>query len=77
MKLNGQRNQCPACSLYFNSNLSFDMHRVGPHGTQERRCLNEEEMLEKGMAKNADGFWVSKNMPDSVLEKKGVVDQEV
>jgi hypothetical protein len=67
--LTGQRNQCPSCNLYFNSNLAFDLHRTGDHGV-DRRCRSEKEMLVKGMALNASGFWVSELMPDSVIKQK-------
>ena len=57
--LTGQRNQCPGCGLYFNSNLAFDKHRTGKHGVN-RRCRSKQEMLDKGMDLNAYGFWVSR-----------------
>lgn len=56
--LTGQRNQCPGCGLYFNSNKAFDKHRTGKHGV-DRRCRTEQEMLDKGMALNNAGFWIS------------------
>lgn len=56
--LTGQRNQCPSCLLYFNSNAAFDKHRTGDHG-KDRRCMTQEEMTAKGMATNARGFWVT------------------
>lgn len=56
--LTGQRNECPGCGLYFNSNKAFDKHRTGKHGV-DRRCRTEQEMLDKGMALNQAGFWVS------------------
>jgi hypothetical protein len=61
MKLSGDRNQCPGCSEYFNSSRAFEKHRVGEHG-HDRRCLTPTEMREKGMAKNAAGFWVGNPM---------------
>ena len=57
--LTGFRNECPTCDELFNSIYAFEAHRVGEIGV-DRRCLGVEGMLEKGMAKNADGFWVSK-----------------
>lgn len=56
--LTGQRNQCPGCGLYFNSNVAFDKHRTGKHGV-DRRCRSEQEMIDKGMALNSAGFWIS------------------
>ena len=61
MKLSGDRNQCRGCSEFFNSTRAFDKHREGQHG-QDRRCLTPTEMQEKGMAKNAAGFWVGTPM---------------
>lgn len=58
MKLTGQRNQCPGCHQYFNSNAAFDKHRTGTFGV-DRRCKTEEEMLAAGMAVNSKGFWVT------------------
>ena len=58
MKLGAFRNQCGRCRNYFNSNTAFELHRTGKHGV-DRRCMTPEEMTKKGMAVNADGFWVS------------------
>lgn len=58
MKLTGQRNECPSCELFFNSNAAFDKHRTGDHG-KDRRCMTVDEMLAKGMAQNATGWWVT------------------
>ncbi len=59
MKLTGQRNQCPTCRLYFNSNAAFDKHRTGEHHNKTRRCMTVDEMTSKGMAQNKAGFWVT------------------
>lgn len=56
--LSGQRNQCPTCGEYFNSNASFDKHRIGKFG-EDRRCMTVEEMQAKGMCKNSADFWVT------------------
>ena len=58
--------QCSGCGEYFNSELPFRLHRFGTHG-KSRRCLTAAEMLEKGMAVSAKGYWVSKlrEKPDS------------
>lgn len=62
MKLTGQRNQCPGCSEYFNSNASFDKHRTGIFG-ENRRCKSVDEMTVAGMAKNSTGWWVTAPNP--------------
>ncbi len=54
------RCQCGDCNQFFNSLGAFDKHRTGDFSpASARRCLDEAEMLERGMAKNADGFWVT------------------
>lgn len=58
LKLSGQRNQCPACREYFNSNFAFDKHRVGAFGP-DRRCSTVEEMTGRGYVRNTAGFWVT------------------
>jgi hypothetical protein len=60
VKLSGRRNQCPTCHEYFNSNGAFDKHRTGSYAKNERRCLTVAEMVDKGMGKNAAGFWIEK-----------------
>lgn len=62
MKLRGDRNQCQGCKEYFNSTYAFDKHRTGTHG-KDRRCLTPDEMTQKGMSKNPDGFWITCVMP--------------
>jgi len=62
--LRGDRNQCQGCKEYFNSTFAFDKHRFGQHGV-DRRCLTNNEMVGKGMARRDDGFWVGAEMPDS------------
>lgn len=56
-KLGGQRNQCPSCLEYFNTNAGFDAHRTGSHTNQQRRCLSVEEIEGKGLKLNVNGFW--------------------
>jgi hypothetical protein len=68
MKLTGDRNQCPSCSLYFNSTSAFDRHRVGAIG-RDRRCLAPTGMLEIGMARNKSGFWVGRPMKASTVTR--------
>lgn len=62
MNLTGQRNQCPGCNQYFNSNTAFEKHRTGQHG-HNRRCLTPEEMIAKGMSLNKAQFWITEAMP--------------
>lgn len=57
-KLTGQRNQCPTCLEFFNTNSGFDKHRTGDHTHGKRRCLSVAEMEAKGMKLNAGGFWI-------------------
>jgi hypothetical protein len=42
--------------------VAFEKHRRGDFGNEEnpRRCLTPMQMNAQGMAKNADGFWVTK-----------------
>jgi hypothetical protein len=58
VKLTGQRSLCRTCGVYFNSTAAFDKHRIGTHGV-DRRCMTVDEMLAKGMAQAASGFWVT------------------
>lgn len=69
MKLRGDRNQCQGCKAYFNSSRAFDMHRTGRHGI-DRRCLNADEMIAKGMVHGSDGFWRGSAMPTEVVESR-------
>lgn len=57
-KLTGQRNQCPSCLEYFNTNRGFDAHRTGSHTNRQRLCLTEAEIEAKGMKRNEKGFWI-------------------
>ena len=57
--LGGDRNCCPGCGELFNSTFAFDMHRVGPHAGNGRRCLDVDQMRAAGMDKNRSGFWIS------------------
>jgi hypothetical protein len=65
LKLTGDRNQCPGCGEHFNSTFAFEKHRMGEFG-KDRRCRTAEEMQERGMSKNAAGFWISSQMPADV-----------
>jgi hypothetical protein len=70
VKLSGQRNECPSCGLYFNSNAAFEKHREGKYTPNTRHCLSEEQMVAKGMKKRTDGFWAGSAMPDTLIESK-------
>jgi hypothetical protein len=61
-------NLCCACRRDFSSIAAFDRHRVGKHaydfaeglalGFEDgRRCMDEDEMLEAGMALDRRGRW--------------------
>ena len=69
MKLGHSRNQCAGCSEYFNSTAAFEMHRTGKFGVN-RRCITPQEMEAKKMAKNADGFWVTRAFDSDALRRK-------
>jgi hypothetical protein len=62
--LRGDRCRCSVmtggCGENFNSTAAFDKHRTWAEGKVLRRCLTVEEMLQRGMAKNATGYWVTK-----------------
>ena len=58
-RLTGDTNQCPSCGEFFNSSFAFGKHLIGEVATPARRCLTVQEMLDKGMAKKENGFWVS------------------
>ena len=58
IKLKGDHNQCPTCAELFNSTAAFERHRTGEFGVN-RRCRTVEEMIKRGMAKNARGWWVT------------------
>lgn len=62
-RLSGDRNQCPSCLAYFNSNTAFDKHRTGKFDGS-RRCLSTDEMLSQGFGKTSDGFWLAPLKPE-------------
>lgn len=74
--IRGDRNECAACGVLFNSSAAFDKHRVGYfHEPSKRipfprRCMAEVEMRAAGMSINNDGFWITKEMPESRLDKR-------
>lgn len=68
-ELRGDRNQCRGCGEYFNSTAAFDKHRTGNFHERTRRCMTKDEMVAKGMAQRADGFWVGSVMTNSYWDK--------
>ena len=64
MILRGQRNQCPSCEKFFNSNASFDKHRTGTFEPPTRRCMTTEEMISKKMDINKAEFWITEKRPE-------------
>jgi hypothetical protein len=42
----------------FTSLSAFDLHRTGKFERKMRRCLTEQEMLDKSMVQNAKGWWM-------------------
>jgi hypothetical protein len=57
-RLTGSRCLCRGCGEYFNSVHAFDSHRVWDSPTVQR-CLNQEELVRKGMSINSSGFWIT------------------
>jgi hypothetical protein len=61
--LRGARCQCRSCEQQFNSSYAFERHRTGRYDIAAPRfgrgCLTEAEMIDNGMARNRDGFWIS------------------
>lgn len=57
--LRGDRNCCTGCGELFNSTHAFELHRTGEHAGNQRRCLTPTQMQERGMVKNATGWWIS------------------
>jgi hypothetical protein len=49
---------CRGCHQMFTSLSAFDLHRTGKYELKMRRCMIEQEMLEKGMVLNAKGWWM-------------------
>jgi putative DNA primase/helicase len=54
-RLVGNRCRCPACGEYFNSEKSFDQHRVGKY-TEDRRCKTVDDMEASGMILSDTGW---------------------
>lgn len=70
--LSGDQCYCSACRELFNSPAAFDAHRTGSHTKGERRCLTTAEIQERGMPRNADGYWITGEMPGAVWRKVSV-----
>jgi hypothetical protein len=69
VKLSGDRNQCAGCSEVFNSTAAFDKHRIGAFGV-DRRCATVQQMREKGMVKNAAGYWITAANPMNFVMRR-------
>jgi hypothetical protein len=75
---------CRACGKVFSSTSAFDRHRTGSYGKpiyganrkvirytkHERRCKDEQEMLEAGMIQNKRGYWTTGEFDASAFAKK-------
>ena len=62
--LRGDHNECPTCGELFNSTAAFDRHRAGSHAKDTRHCLTVGEMTQRGMVRNATGWWIASKRPD-------------
>lgn len=60
---------CAQCGELFNSVSVFDLHRIGPYGTN-RRCLTVREMQAKGWGRNTDGFWTQRRMGREAVTRR-------
>lgn len=56
------RSECTVCNEVFQSEKSFNKHRVGSFVEKTRRCLTEQEMILKGMSKSSKGLWVTETL---------------
>ena len=65
-RLTGTRCLCACCGELFNSVSVFDRHRIGSY--QElgalRRCQSVDDMVVRGWARNARGFWIERERID-------------
>jgi hypothetical protein len=61
--IRGDRCRCSGCGELFNSTHAHAKHRVGPFSPinkpDTRRCLTADEMISKGMSRNAVGLWIT------------------
>lgn len=48
---------CPECHETFTCTRTGDLHRTGPHS--DRRCLSLVDMMERGLIRNARGWWMA------------------
>ncbi len=57
----------------FTSLSAFDLHWTGKYEHKKRRCMTEQEMLEKGVVQNEKGWWMRSafdgELPWSVSEE--------
>lgn len=61
------KSTCRGCGKVFSSVRSFDRHRTGPFSArQSRRCLSDEEMVDKGFHLNTRGWWSNAAAKDAL-----------
>lgn len=67
--------RCACCHATFTGTRPGDMHRVGKHGITDgpdrRRCLTPDEMLNKGMTRDARGYWTTGERWDGPESSRG------
>ncbi len=49
---------CRGYHRMFTSLSAFDLHWTGKYEHKKRRCMTEQEMLEKGVVQNEKGWWM-------------------
>jgi hypothetical protein len=66
-------NLCTVCGKDFGGVVAFDAHRVGnyaydysPQHPDGRRCLTENEMLEKKFKLNSRGAWSTSTLAGAI-----------
>ena len=56
-KLGSRECGCATCGRIFGGEWSFDLYRVGRYEPDERRCLSDAELEDKGM-RLKNGAWI-------------------
>ena len=60
------KSTCSACGRTFCSVTAFDAHRVGRYMPNERRCLTDAELLERGWRFNERRqCWTNRPLPST------------
>ena len=75
--------ECRKCGEFFGGEGSFKKHRTGSYGVgvtssngvthyskHERRCLSQDEMLNKGLVRNDKGLWTTGESDASIVNKE-------